>query len=210
MMKKIILLILVLPCLTVGITACQKQVITVADMQAEGEEEPGYIQIEELELKDAADDSNEESDVQVRHCIVVIPGNYVESEDVPHMYLHERNPLDSSNIYYTISDSFGDGWVSEELTAKIYKQEIEAAYQEQNNGTMDLTVESFERQDIEGVPAYVIQTTCQIEDSENVIEQLIYLIRSDKTYTITYTQSADDELMAAFEVNGSRIKLVRE
>ena len=48
----------------------------------------------------------------------------------------------------------------------------------------------------------------QIEGGE--VEQLAYLILAEDTYTITYSQMADDDLMADFEISDGVIKLVRE
>ena len=45
---------------------------------------------------------------------------------------------------------------------------------------------------------------------EHTIQQLTYLVLAEDTYTITYSQSQDDELMADFEISDGEIKLVRE
>ncbi len=42
------------------------------------------------------------------------------------------------------------------------------------------------------------------------MEQLIYIIVADKTYTITYSQSIDDERMEEFQKSGKTIELVFE
>ncbi len=42
------------------------------------------------------------------------------------------------------------------------------------------------------------------------IEPLAYLILADDTYTVTYSQMSDDELMADFEISDGEIRLVRE
>lgn len=176
----------------------------MADIASESETEQ-YVEIKELELKQA--DETAQAGQEVRHCVVVIPGEYVESQDVEGMYIHKRNPLDSSNIYYTATDNQLEGFVSGELTAEEYEKEVESAYEEAGT-PIDLTVKSFDEQDMDGIPAYVIRTT--YEQEANEVEQLIYLILADKTYTITFSQAADDELMANFEISEDRIMLIRK
>ena len=61
---------------------------------------------------------------------------------------------------------------------------------------------------MDGIPAYKIRTT--YETDENSIQQLTYLVLAEDTYTITYSQSEDDELMADFEISDGTIKLVKE
>ena len=45
---------------------------------------------------------------------------------------------------------------------------------------------------------------------DNRVEQLTYLIIAEDTYTITYSQLSDDELMVDFEVTDGQIRLVRD
>lgn len=73
---------------------------------------------------------------------------------------------------------------------------------------IDLEVEDFEEIDMEGVPGYKIKSSYELAD--NRVEQLTYLIVAEDTYTITYSQLADDELMADFEVTDGQIRLVRD
>lgn len=40
------------------------------------------------------------------------------------------------------------------------------------------------------------------------MEQLVYIIVADKTYTITYSQSADDEKMDEFKESAETIHVV--
>ena len=61
---------------------------------------------------------------------------------------------------------------------------------------------------MDGIPGYKIRSTYGMGDE--AVEQLAYLILADETYTITYSQMADDELMADFEISDGQIRLVRE
>lgn len=183
---------------------CQEKVVTVADVQGDEEQEAAYIEMKEFVLKDKVEDSDREN---VNYCAVMIPAGYYESEEIPGMYLHERTPLDSSNIYYTVSEGSGNGLVSESLTKEAYRKIMEEAFQKSGQ-EVDLEIESFEEIDMDGIPAYKIRSTYEAADHQ--IEQLAYLILAEDTYTITYSQAADDELMADFEISDGEIKLVKE
>lgn len=183
---------------------CQEKVVTVADVQGDEEQETTYIEMKEFALKDKVEDSDREN---VNYCAVMIPTGYHESEEIPGMYLHERTPLDSSNIYYTVSEGSGNGLVSESLTKEAYSKIMEEAFRESGQ-EVSLEIESFEEIDMEGIPAYKIRSTYEVADHQ--IEQLAYLILAEDTYTITYSQAADDELMADFEVSDGEIKLIKE
>ena len=198
--QKILALILLAMLLLSG---CGKEVITVAGIQ-DPEQETDYIEIKEFQLKE---ETTVKDGQEVSCCAVLIPAGYQEVEGVPGMYVHERSPLDSSNIYYTVSEGDGDGVVSDELTEKIYKEEIEEAYREAGQD-IEMEIQSFERIDMEGTPGYKIRSIYRIEEQE--IEQLAYLILAEDTYTVTYSQLAGDELMADFEVSDGQIRLVKD
>lgn len=183
---------------------CEEKVITVSSVREEDGQAAEYIEMQEFEIKEKEEGNDREN---IRYCAVMIPAGYYESEEIPGMYLHERAPLDSSNIYYTVSDGNGEGSVSEELTETEYKKAIEKAFQE-NGQEGSLIIDSFEEVDMDGVPAYKIRSTYAMD--ENTIQQLTYLVLAENTYTITYSQSEDDDLMADFEVADGEIKLVKE
>ncbi len=203
-MKKRALLLIVLALL---LTGCQQKVITVADIQTEDGQEPEYIEMQKLELKDekAVQSAGDEDDV--RYCALLIPAEYKPSEEIEGMYVHEKSPLDSSNIYYTVSEGDGDGRISDKLTEKIYEETVENAFREAGQ-KVDLQVEDFEAIDMDGVPAYKIESYYEVADTR--VEQLTYLIMSDDTYTITYSQVSDDELLVNFEVSDEEIRLIRD
>ena len=215
-MKKKILL---LASMAMLLTGCQEKVITVAGLQSEDGQETTYIEMKEFQIKEPQTDSGRE---EVSCCAVLIPTGYYESEEIPGMYIHERSPLDSSNIYYTVSEGSGEGRVSDALTEESYQELVEEAYQEiaafpalcqrlseeMEAQEISVEIESFERIDMEGVPGYKVRSSSEI-DSEKM-QQLTYMILGEDTYTITYSQMSDDELMADFEISDGEIRLVRE
>ena len=183
---------------------CEKKVISVSSVSEEEGQETEYIEMQELELKEKERENGREN---IKYCAVMIPAGYHESEEIPGMYLHERTPLDSSNIYYSVSEGSREGFLASDLTEEEYRETIENALNE-NGQEGSLTIDSFEEIDMDGIPAYKIRTT--YETDENSIQQLTYLVLAEDTYTITYSQSEDDELMADFEISDGTIKLVKE
>lgn len=183
---------------------CEKKVISVSSVSEEEGQETEYIEMQELELKEKERENGREN---IKYCAVMIPAGYHESEEIPGMYLHERTPLDSSNIYYSVSEGSREGFLSYDLTEEEYRETIENALNE-NGQEGSLTIDSFEEIDMDGIPAYKIRTT--YETDENSIQQLTYLVLAEDTYTITYSQSEDDELMVDFEISDGTIKLVKE
>ncbi|MGN0387825.1 MAG: hypothetical protein ACI4ER_03345 [Suilimivivens sp.] len=183
---------------------CEKKVISVSTVSEEEGQETEYIEMQELELKEKERENGRED---IKYCAVMIPAGYHESEEIPGMYLHERTPLDSSNIYYSVSEGSSEGFLSSDLTEEEYRETIENALNE-NGQEGSLTIDSFEEIDMDGIPAYKVRTT--YETDENSIQQLTYLVLAEDTYTITYSQSEDDELMADFEISDGTIKLVKE
>ncbi len=186
------------------LTGCAREAVTVAEIQSEDGESVEYIEMQEFELKEREESTGE----KVRYCAVMIPAGYHESEDIQGMYVHERNPLDASNIYYTVSEGNEEGMVSGMLTKEAYQETMEKAYQEAGM-EVALNIDSFEKIDMEGIPGYKIRSSYAVADGEE-IEQLAYLILAEDTYTITYSQMWDDELMADFEISDGEIRLVRE
>ncbi len=183
---------------------CQKETVTVASIRTEDGQEAEYIEMKEFELKEKTSEGVGE---EVSHCAVLIPVGYQESDHFPGMYVHNRAPLDSSNVYFTISEGDGEGKVSRSLTEDAYKKTLEKAYREAGQ-EIDLEIVSFEKIDMEGIPGYKVRSRYKVEDS--AIEQLAYLILAEDTYTVTYSQMSDDELMADFEISDGEIRLVRE
>lgn len=186
-----------------GLCGCKEEVVTVADMQISEEQAVEYVEMQEFVLKEEAKESGRE---EVMHCAVMIPMGYYPSEEIPGMYLHKMAPLDSSNVYYSVAEG-GDGLVSDTLTKEEYKKELEQAFAA-NGQEISVEVSSFEEVDMDGVPAYKIRSAYETEG--NKIQQLTYMILGEDTYTITYSQSEDDELMADFTVSDGEIRLVTE
>ncbi len=192
-------------CAAFLLTGCAKEAVTVAGIQSEDGGGTQYIEMQEFELKEQEE---ERAGEKVRYCAVLIPAGYQESPEIQGMYVHERNPLDSSNIYYTVSEGSGEGMVSKTLTEEIYKETMNEAYKKAGM-EVALEIESFEKIDMEGIPGYKIRSFYAVGDGEE-IEQLAYLILAEDTYTITYSQMSDDDLMADFEISDGEIRLVRE
>ena len=139
-------------------------------------------------------------------CMVVLPDGYVPSETVKGMYVSERNPLDSSNIYYAVSENTDAEALKQMLDSDEYKKRMEDKLMETYGSEASVVSFRDTEMEIDGCPAYKVELACQTDDAR--MEQLIYIIVADKTYTITYSQSADDERMEEFEKSGETIRVV--
>ncbi len=183
------------------VCGCQEKVTTVAQIQDE-EGQIEYIKMQEFEFKEKAEESGRE---KLAHCVVLVPTGYHESEEIPGMYVHERAPMESSNIYYTVTKGEGE-MVSDELTEEIYKESVEEAFA-QNGKEISMEVTSFEKMEMDGVPTYKVRSAYTMD--KHTVLQLTYMILAEDTHTITYSQSKDDELMADFDISEGQIKLVK-
>lgn len=139
-------------------------------------------------------------------CTVVLPDGYLPSGSVDGMFVSHRNPLDSSNIYYTVSENLDTAALNDMLDSEEYKRRMEEKLKEEY-GTEAL-VDTFQHTELEidGCPAHKVELSCQAGEAR--MEQLIYIIVADKTYTITYSQSEDDEKMAEFKKSAETIHVV--
>lgn len=139
-------------------------------------------------------------------CTMVLPAGYVPSESVKGMYVAERHPMDSSNIYYTVSEDVDTLVLSELIGTQGYEKQLEAGFKEGYGEEAVISDYKQEKTQIGGCPAYEIRLSCQLGDMQ--MEQLIYIIMADKVYTITYSQSSDDERMEDFEKSAKTIRVV--
>lgn len=139
-------------------------------------------------------------------CTVVLPAGYVPSESVKGMYLSEHHPLDSSNIYYTVSETVDTESLEQMITSDAYKDRMEQKFQKTYGTGASISSFAYSRVTIDGCPGYRIRLSCTVDDMQ--MDQLTYIITADQTYTITYSQSADDERMEAFEKSAETIRLV--
>lgn len=188
------------------LTGCNDEVITVADnmnsSSAEGEGTE-YIELETFEIQKEQAVERE----GIGYCAILIPADFVQSEEVPGMYISKRYPLDSGNIYYTVTNSADIGAVSDELSKESYVKAIESAYEAMGD-SIKLKVDDFSKETLEGVPCYKIRSHYNIGDRD--VQQLTYIIMAADTHVITYTQASDDDLLVDFLKDEGQIKLVRE
>ena len=122
----------------VALAGCKEEVVTVADIQNDEEQTVEYIEMQQFELKEAEKESGRE---EILHCAVLIPEGYFESEEIKGMYLHEKAPLDSSNVYFSVAEGM-EGAVSGNLTEQEYEKVIAltAKYADQIIEITDYTI----------------------------------------------------------------------
>lgn len=178
-----------------------KEYTTVADDITKDSTE--YTEMERIALK--GERGSDRTDIG--YCAVLIPNDYVASDEVEGMYVSALYPLDASNIYYTIQDASTVGYVNGELTENTFKDAIEGGYRDLND-PVELTIDEFVRDNMEGIPCYKIRYHYTVSGQE--LQQLCYIIMAKETHVITYTQMDDDDLFADFVHEDAAIRLVRE
>lgn len=197
---KLVAVIVLIAAISIG---CKDKYTTVADDITSEDGSSQYVEMGKFELKPANDSDRED----IGYCAILIPSGFRQSESVPGLYVSNIYPLDSSNIYYTVSKASDVGAVDNNLTKEDYKATIEAAYAKLGRN-LSLTVDEFSKEDIQGIPGFKIRSHYELEGTQ--VQQLVYIILASDTHVITYTQMDDDELMADFMVAEGEIMLVRE
>lgn len=189
--------------LCVLLTGCGDKVTTVADdISSDANEQ--YVTMEEFELKGPAPEERE----NISYCAILIPSDYHKSESEEGMYVSDVYPLESSNIYYSVTDSSSVGAIDEDLTKDEYEKAIENACDSVGNH-IDLMIDDFSAEEFEGIPSYKIRSHYTPDQGKD-IQQLCYIIMGSKTHVITYTQVSDDELLMDFMTDEGQIKLIRD
>ena len=199
-MKRIYLLIPI--CLVLMLTGCEKKYTTVKDDITATGEATEYITVDSFTLKEPAKEETE----AMESCAVLIPAGFKRSDTVEGMYVSEMYPIESSNIFYTVSDPAEIGAVSDKLDKSSYKKAVEGAF-ESLGEHVDLIVDTFESGSMQGVPCYKIRS--HYNAGEFDVMQLTYIIMAGRTHVITYSQSSDDELMYDFLESEGEIKLIK-
>ncbi len=141
-------------------------------------------------------------------CTLMLPVGYVASEEVPGMYVSERHPVDSSNIYYTVSENINAGDLEAAMDSDEYKQVAESRFREAYGEGASITAYRMTKAVTDGCPSYKIEMSCKVDDMQ--MDQLVYMIAADKVYTVTYSQSADDDRMEEFKKSAETIRVVFE
>ncbi|TCL60662.1 hypothetical protein EDD76_102361 [Kineothrix alysoides] len=139
-------------------------------------------------------------------CTFLLPEGYVASDSIEGMYISERRPVDSSNIYYSVSEAADAETLGDALASGSYKTEVEKRFKEAYGAEAVIGTYQMQKLMVDGCPAYKIELSCTLENM--TMEQLIYIIAADRTYTITFSQSPDDERMEEFAQSAQTIQMV--
>ena len=87
------------------------------------------------------------------------------------------------------------------MTEATFKAQVEETLRQSYDNEIEVSVDSFEKIEIDGYPAFRILCHYQIDDI--VIKQLEYAINADKSYVITYSQTNDYDYMEDYEASAS-------
>ena len=178
----------------------EKSDAVVAQMEID-EETKNELTAELLE-EEKLDTSVMENTRSTKGCTFTVPESFIESEDVPGMYVTKRYPIDASTIYYT---EYAQDKAMQLMTEETFKKQAEETLRQAYDKDIEVSVDSFEKIEIDGYPAFRILCHYQIDDI--VIKQLEYAINADKSYVITYSQTNDYDYMEDYEASAESISL---
>ena len=178
----------------------EKSDAVVAQMEID-EETKNELTAELLE-EEKLDTSVMENTRSTKGCTFTVPESFMESEDVPGMYVTKRYPIDASTIYYT---EYEQDKSMQLMTEATFKAQVEETLRQAYDKDIEVSVDSFEKIEIDGYPAFRILCHYQVDDI--VIKQLEYAINADKSYVITYSQTNDYDYMEEYEASAETISL---
>ncbi|MCI6713719.1 MAG: hypothetical protein MR523_02080, partial [Lachnospiraceae bacterium] len=178
----------------------EKSDAVVAQMEID-EETKNELTAELLE-EEKLDTSVMENTRSTNGCTFTVPESFMESEDVPGMYVTKRYPIDASTIYYA---EYEQDKSMQLMTEETFKKQAEENLCQSYDKEIEISVDSFEKIRIDGYPAFRILCHYQVDDI--VIKQLEYAINADKSYVITYSQTNDYDYMEDYEASAETISL---
>lgn len=157
---------------------------------------------EEMLEENEMDASVVESTRVTKGCSFTLPEAFSESEDIEGMYVTKRYPIDASTIYYV---ALGRDVALQLMTEETFKAQAEENFRKEYGEDIEVHIDSFERIQIDGCPAFRILCHYQVGDTK--MSQLEYAINADKSYVITYSQTDDYDRMEEYEASAETIHL---
>ncbi len=157
---------------------------------------------EEMLQENEMDTSIVESAPVTKGCSFTLPADFSESEDIEGMYVTKRYPIDASTIYYV---ALGRDVALQLMTEETFKAQAEENFRKEYGEDIEVNIDSFERIQIDGCPAFRILCHYQVGDTK--MSQLEYAINADKSYVITYSQTDDYDRMEEYEASAETIHL---
>lgn len=157
---------------------------------------------EEMLEENEMDTSVVESAPVTKGCSFTLPEDFSESEDIEGMYVTKRYPIDASTIYYV---ALGRDVTLQLMTEETFKAQAEENFRKEYEEDIEVHIDSFERIQIDGCPAFRILCHYQVGDTK--MSQLEYAINADKSYVITYSQTDDYDRMEEYEASAETIHL---
>lgn len=157
---------------------------------------------EEMLEENEMDTSVVESAPVTKGCSFTLPEAFSESEDIEGMYVTKRYPIDASTIYYV---ALGRDVALQLMTEETFKAQAEENFRKEYGEDIEVHIDSFDRIQIDGCPAFRILCHYQVGDTQ--MSQLEYAINADKSYVITYSQTDDYDRMEEYEASAETIHL---
>lgn len=173
-----------------------------AEEQIEMDEETRQQLTAELLEENDLDTAVMETGRTKRGCFFDLPEGFEKSREVEGLYVSERYPLDVSMIYYEVLEKDTSmQLMTEELFREQAEENLRLAYDED----IEVEIDSFESIKIDDYPAFRILCHYRVDGIE--ITQLEYVINADKSYTVTYSQTSDNDWMEAYEASAATIRV---
>lgn len=157
---------------------------------------------EEMLEENEMDMSVVENAPVTKGCSFTLPEAFAESENIEGMYVTKRYPIDVSTIYYV---ALGRDVALQLMTEETFKAQAEENFRKEYGEDIEVVIDSFERIQIDGCPAFRILCHYQVGDIR--MSQLEYAINADKSYVITYSQTDDYDRMEEYEASAETIRL---
>lgn len=173
-----------------------------SEEQEQMDEETRKQLTEELLEENKMDTSVIDNSQSTKGCAFSLPDDFVESEDMPGIYVTERYPIDASTISYSVLEQD----ISLQLmTEENFKAQTQEAFRQAYDEDIELIIDEFKRIEIDGYPAFRILCHYQVDDVE--ITQLEYAINADKSYVVTYSQTSEYDRMGEYEASAATIRI---
>ena len=153
---------------------------------------------------------------KAKYCSFIIPSGFKPTE-TPGLYVNEHHPLESANISYSVTNIPQDKILTneekkrgekadasdvdilyDELSQEMYQEIQEENYKELYGENINFTIESFENNEIDGFPGYLIKTNFTPEGMQTIHQTVYIILSSNKAFTLVYSWADDDYFEEAF------------
>ena len=173
----------------------------ISDMDTSDDDDKAELTTELL-IEKNLDTSVVTDPIETKGCTFVPPEDFEELPDMEGMYVSEHYPVDVSTIYCAEKEmDMSLQLMTENTFTDHMKKELKQLY----DSEVEIKVDTFEKITIDDFPAFKI--LCSYSYGDVKIKQLEYIINSDKSYIIIYSQTDDYDRMEEFRASAETIHI---